>query len=189
MKRMLHSALMSCALVVAMPATAQTTDVTVASKFFTLMESGKLTGCQLGFSVLRADNEYNGGRPTLMNGLLVFRASNNALMIRLGAAMDEELQKFHPPDQAYLFARFTSNMDEFSDSFLSDDPDFRMFAFAAADKTVSALVQLTLSGSADVGYRMPGMTVDARFTISISGNPDVAKSWGDCLSALADDGR
>ena len=65
----------------------------------TAAQQGKLTGCQLAFSVLRSDKEFNNGNPALANGLIIFDIAGR-LAIRLGVANDAAFERFVPPARA-----------------------------------------------------------------------------------------
>jgi hypothetical protein len=149
------------------------------------MEQGKLTGCQVAFSVARIDDEFGDGRTALANGLIMLDASRG-VMLRLGVASDASHLRFEPPARAYLYGDFKSNVDDFVQRGESSDPGFALFIFSLGDLTADLLLKLMARGTIDVMYAPPGATVDARFSFDLGSQPKAYTEYMECVGVLFD---
>lgn len=166
------------------PAEAQTS-ITREAMVYPLMQRGELTGCQVAFSVLRSDQEYNDGRPTLVNGLILFELEGQ-VGLRIGVATDPTLSRFSPPDRAYFFGGYKSNIIDFADKFDSTDEGFRMFVFGLGDATADLLLKFLGTGTIDIMYAPAGGKVDARLTFDLASRGHAFSEYMDCMSTLFD---
>lgn len=160
--------------------------LTVRTKVYPVMESGKLTGCQLSFSVLRTDYEFNDRKPTLVNGLLAFFVSGG-VSLRLGTASDASFENFVPAERAYLYSEFRSNSEDFISQALSSEEGFALFFFKLGDQTTSAILRLMDKGEAEILYAPKAATIDARFKIDLAAQADTHMEFMQCMDAATGD--
>lgn len=185
MHRLLAS-LIACLVTLEAPAAADT-GRTVRAEFFPAFLQGQLVGCQASFSVLRMDEEFSQGAPTLANGLIVVygnRAERAGAMVRLGVASSDT--DFSPPERAFLIRGFRTNAAEVGESFLSDATGFRVFPYALGDVTMEAVVSLATEQRLEIGYGMPGTIADARIEVDFSAYPEVTRAWSECVLTVFD---
>lgn len=160
--------------------------VTTATKVYPLVQSGKLNGCQLGFSVVRRDAEFSDGALAQANGLIVFDVDRGAIALRLGIATDAEFQKFVAPDRAYFFANYKSNSSDFISAFESTDVGFRVFNYRFGPATEEVFRHFLSSGKVEILYAGKDAKVDAPFAVDLHDHPSSEKEWLECISALVD---
>jgi hypothetical protein len=162
---------------------AQTQTSALAAEFYPLLVRGRLVGCQIAFSTVRLDHEFNGGAPTVVRGLLLFQGLDGerpGAMLRLGVrAFDEP--DFVPPDRAYLMTGMQTNVADAGDSFLSDSVGFRAFPFALGQSTAEAIGQFTVEGTLRFSYGLPNTSVDATAGVDFSEQPRAFADWATCV--------
>ena len=160
--------------------------LTVGTKVYPVMESGKLTGCQLAFSVLRTDYEFNDRKPTLVNGLLVFYGSGG-VSLRLGSASDAGFKKFVPAERAFLYSDFKSNSEDFISRTLSSEEGFAFFVFELGNQTTNTILRLMDKGEAEILYAPKATIVDARFKIDLAAQAGTHMELVQCMGAAIGD--
>ena len=180
LRRLLGASVALCAIA---STAAADTGQTAEATFYPLFMRGQLVGCQVGFSVIRQDDEFGGGEPTLANGLIAAygpRADRMGAMLRLGV-LNSAGQAFQPPERAFLVNGFRTNAAETGESFLSDTPGFRVIPYALGETTVDAIFGMAEDGSLEFVYGMPRTSVDARVRVDLRDYPEVLQQWGACL--------
>jgi hypothetical protein len=184
MEALLRPLLFALAALCALTSTASAdTGQTAEATFYPLFMRGQLVGCQVAFSVIRQDDEFNSGNLTRANGLIVAygpRADRMGAMLRLGV-LSSSGRTFQPPERAFLLNGFRTNATETGDSFISDTPGFRVIPYALGETTVAAIFGLAENGLLELTYGMPGTSVDARVRVDLRDHPDVLQQWGECL--------
>lgn len=161
--------------------------ITAEARFFPAFSQGQLIGCQVGFSVLRRDEEFNRGVPVLLNGLIVFygaNASQSGVALRLGTALGSSPAEFHPVERAFLLDGMRTNADDAGNSFPSEDPGFRMFAFGLGEATSSAIGRSLTEGRFRIAYGLPDTVVDAIFDVDLGDHQEVQRQWMDCIGEV-----
>jgi hypothetical protein len=158
---------------------------TRVARFYPMFETGQLVGCQIGFSVDRIDDEYAGGTPSMVNGLLVIRFDWRSgspmpfMFVRLAVTYGGD---FFAPERAYLRSGFRTNVSEARTSFPSEAGT--MFVFDFGEQTVEAFTQGMISGRFRLAYGMPDTQVDAMLAVDLSDHPHVLQDFRDCFDAL-----
>jgi hypothetical protein len=181
--RRLFASFFSCAVwCVGSPALAQ--DILLDADVYPLLQDGKLTGCQVAFSVARNDHEFNNGKPSVVNGLVMLMVHSDKLALRIGVTSD--LEKFRPPARASFYANFRSNSDALLSSSAASDPDFRLFVFGFSDSTSAVFESFVKTGSIGIIYGWEKSSIDARLTLDLSQSADAHREWSECLLALTD---
>jgi len=160
--------------------------LTRGAEVYPLIEQGKLTGCQVAFSVARIDDEFSEGRPALANGLIILDASGR-VALRLGVASDASLVNFEPPARAYLYGDFKSNVDDFVQRGESSEPGFALFVYRLGDPTAELLLRLMESGTIDILYAPLGATVEGRFSFDLGSQSEPYTEYIQCVRALFED--
>lgn len=171
----------------ALPGLSHAQSLTHATRFYPAYSEGRLVGCQVGFSVLRIDTEFSQGEPVLVNGLLVFygeSAQRAGVALRLGVAPASAPSDFRPPERGFLLDGLRTNAADFGESFLSEDPGFRMFPFGLGEATARAIGRSMSENRLSMTYGMPNTMVDAPFEVDFSEHPDVHRQWVECLGAV-----
>lgn len=161
--------------------------VSVNQEFYPLLQHGQLSGCQFAFAALRLDEEFSAGRPVYVAGLLLFygwQDDRAGVMLRLGVGPPEPSSPLSPPERAYLVSGWETNASELANTFLSDSPGTRAFAFGLGDKTSTAIVSALVHERLEIAYGMPRTTVDARFIVEGAGSPAFSE-WSACVRHLA----
>lgn len=181
----LLSLVMAIALAQIAPAVFAQDSRTVTIRFNAARESGELTGCQLAFRVLRADYEFNDGRSTLVDGLLLLDIGRSAAMLRFGAARDANFQRFEAPSFAYFISGLSSSQKQLLNKGESSEPGFGLFVFRVEEETLEAMLGTMESGTLEIGYAPLGSSADARVVVDLSTDRKVLSEWGECLGVTA----
>ncbi len=155
--------------------------ITVTADFYPYLEQGRLNGCQVGFTVARDDNEYNGGRPVVVNGAVIVDLKLDAMMIRLGYSNNLDNLKFQPADRAYVLSGLKTNIDSFLQAGDSSEPGFRLFIYKLDDVAIAALANLSARGTIDVAYGPANTKVDARFVVDLQKFEKTQKDFANCM--------
>jgi len=157
--------------------------ITRAAEVYPLVQQGQLTGCQVSFSVLRSDEEYNGGRPALVNGLILFQLEGR-VGLRIGVANDARFERFIAPDRAYFFGSYKSNVMDYVDKFESSEQGFRVFLFGLGEATTDLLLGLLDTGRIEIMYAPAGGAVDARFVFDLASFEQPYSDYMECMATL-----
>ena len=79
-------------------------DILLDAGVYPVLQDGKLTGCQVVFTVARDDCEFNNGEQSVANGLVMLSAKSDRAALRIGVSSD--LKSFRPPARASFYSNF-----------------------------------------------------------------------------------
>lgn len=167
--------------VLASEAAAANPERTLQAEFMPWFEHGALVGCQMGFSVLRMEDDAGSSVPVLANGMFAFRPwideGPGGAMLRLGIARGDA--DFAPPERAYLVQRYSTAESAAS---MVSSPGFRFFVFALEEVTIDTMIDMADRSQLEISYGMPGTQIDTRVIIDLPAN--VMDEWIGCTQAV-----